>query len=341
MYGQAISTDSRSAISSRALVSGRTRSGKPDGRTTDRCGPDRARASHSAAQANGKASKTNATCGRYGSISSASADLALSSESKSHLRAPLAERTRVCRKCQEEKPYSEFYVNSKGNRRRSCKECYRDASRAQKRENPSKTSAIQKAWRDKKRGHALTNVAKHRAKTRGLPFNLDPKDIQKRVDAGVCELTGIAFDLATPHAWNAPSLDQIAPGKGYITSNVRVVLYALNVMANTWGHQRILEIANAILERRRDRSNELSRALAKRLRAVTEQYGSTMYALTWSEHITPSGHVIPRCRASAARTSASGFIGWPTPTTRDHKDGASEGTVPVNALLGRAAWLAG
>ena len=32
---------------------------------------------------------------------------------------------------------------------------------------------------------------------------------------------------------------------------------------------------------------------------------------------------------------------WPTPTTRDHKDGTSEGTAPVNALLGRTAWLAG
>ena len=29
---------------------------------------------------------------------------------------------------------------------------------------------------------------------------------------------------------------------------------------------------------------------------------------------------------------------WPTPTTRDYKDGASDGTAPENALLGRAAW---
>lgn len=33
--------------------------------------------------------------------------------------------------------------------------------------------------------------------------------------------------------------------------------------------------------------------------------------------------------------------GWPTATTRDHKDGASEGTVPINGLLGRTVWLAG
>lgn len=86
MYGQAISTDSRSAISSRALVSGRMRSGKPDGRTTDRCGPDHAPASHLAARANGKASKTRATSGRSGSISSASAALASSLANKLQAR---------------------------------------------------------------------------------------------------------------------------------------------------------------------------------------------------------------------------------------------------------------
>jgi len=31
---------------------------------------------------------------------------------------------------------------------------------------------------------------------------------------------------------------------------------------------------------------------------------------------------------------------WATPTTRDHKDGASMGTAPINALLGRQVWLA-
>ena len=33
------------------------------------------------------------------------------------------------------------------------------------------------------------------------------------------------------------------------------------------------------------------------------------------------------------------LAGWATPTTRDHKDGAAEGTAPINALLGRQAWL--
>lgn len=37
---------------------------------------------------------------------------------------------------------------------------------------------------------------------------------------------------------------------------------------------------------------------------------------------------------------ASTLSGWPTPTTRDHKDGSSDGTAPENALLGRVVWNA-
>ena len=32
--------------------------------------------------------------------------------------------------------------------------------------------------------------------------------------------------------------------------------------------------------------------------------------------------------------------GWGAPTARDHKDGASVGTAPINGLLGRQVWLA-
>jgi hypothetical protein len=34
------------------------------------------------------------------------------------------------------------------------------------------------------------------------------------------------------------------------------------------------------------------------------------------------------------------LAGWATPTTRDHKDGSSEGSAPINSLLGRQVWLA-
>lgn len=87
-------------------------------------------------------------------------------------------------------------------------------------------------------------------------------------------------------------------------------------------------------------SAALQSCLANRLRAKTDSVGSTLFSLTWKFRVTPLGRQISALRASAPRTSGSGFGSWPTATTRDWKDG-HEQAVPTNALLGRVAWLAG
>lgn len=85
-------------------------------------------------------------------------------------------------------------------------------------------------------------------------------------------------------------------------------------------------------------SADLQQSLASRLRARLDVTGSLEYALTWKDWAMRSGPPICALRASVRRTSDSGCSGWGTPTTRDHKDGASEGTVPTNGLLGRQVW---
>ena len=88
-------------------------------------------------------------------------------------------------------------------------------------------------------------------------------------------------------------------------------------------------------------SAALQSSLASRLQARTASLGSTLYRLTWKDRVTPAGQSIPALRASARRTSDSDCTGWPTPTTRDWKDGAECENVSINSLLGRAVWLAG
>lgn len=70
-------------------------------------------------------------------------------------------------------------------------------------------------------------------------------------------------------------------------------------------------------------SAALQSLLASKLQA--RSIGSILYRLTWKDRVTPSGRTIFALRASAARTSGSEFIlsGWPTTTTRDHKDTGS------------------
>ena len=69
------------------------------------------------------------------------------------------------------------------------------------------------------------------------------------------------------------------------------------------------------------RSAALTLSLANRLRVVTDSLGSTLFRLTWSQRVTPSGRSIFALRASAHRTSGSGCTSapWATPKSGDVK----------------------
>lgn len=93
-------------------------------------------------------------------------------------------------------------------------------------------------------------------------------------------------------------------------------------------------------------SERLQTALESALEARLHGLGSTIYQIAWKPHVTPLGRAISRQRASARRISdsgpSSGLSAWPTPTTRDWKDGGNPNVnVELNGLLGRVVWLAG
>jgi hypothetical protein len=75
--------------------------------------------------------------------------------------------------------------------------------------------------------------------------------------------------------------------------------------------------------------DDLSFALASRLRPLTDSLGSTLFNLTWTVRVTPAGRSISALRASEPHTEGSVFIGWPTPTTEDHK---SDGPKSANRM---------
>ncbi len=63
--------------------------------------------------------------------------------------------------------------------------------------------------------------------------------------------------------------------------------------------------------------DDLSFALASRLRPLTDLAGSTLFSLTWTVRVTPAGRSICALRASEPRTEGSVCIGWPTPQVND------------------------
>jgi len=126
-------------------------------------------------------------------------------------------------------------------------------------------------------------------------------------------------------------------------------------------------------------SAALQSSLANRLKQRLGTDGSMIYSMRWSEKATPAGRQYCQLVASARRISERDYFlgqsgwptpqasdgsgggqakralnpdrsndlmdfamlaGWPTPTTRDHKDRRECPNVPTNRLLGREVWKA-
>lgn len=95
-----------------------------------------------------------------------------------------------------------------------------------------------------KRGQCLIANCRTRARKRGIKYDLDGEvaEIQRRIDVGRCEITGVPFDLSPGKKWNSPSIDRIDPIMGYVPGNVRVVCQAMNVAMGDWGEGPVWEM---------------------------------------------------------------------------------------------------
>src|SRR5690606_30346223 len=80
-------------------------------------------------------------------------------------------------------------------------------------------------------------------------------------------------------------------------------------------------------------SVDLQLSLASKLRQKLDVNGSPEYELTWKQWDMPSGPPICALRASARRTSGSGFSGWPTPVANDDNK-SPEAHLAMKARMG-------
>ena len=325
-----------SATSSVASGSGVELSEMQGGQKKSRRGRGPRLVSPGPAQDSERDTPMTATSGPNGSDSSKLVGLPSSSANKSLAKTVSAGsmQVRTCKECEIEKPFSEFYEDSesKEGRRLQCKECCKRWQKTWREQQPQEArSKAHKKWRLNNRGSALLTLARHRAKQKGLEFTLAPEDIDPKIKQGFCALTGIRFNLKNGKTWDSPSIDRIDSSKGYSKDNVRVVLYCVNVMANVWGSDKIIEIAAAIVKRREVKAEEqkfdrvFGTSLERNLKERVSKTASALYDLTWKESVTPSGRSISRLVASARRIDGNGSTSWPSPVKEDAKSSARHG----------------
>ena len=141
---------------------------------------------------------------------------------------------KLCPACEQIKPWDQFYK-----KHGRCKPCLILQTNEDRKSIP---------------GWGAIRQAASRSKARGLPFDLyDHKELLFARFKKGCELTGLPFDFAVEGkggAWNSPSIDRIKPELGYVYTNVRLILWSLNMTLANWGEDQFEQVARAWLARK-------------------------------------------------------------------------------------------
>ncbi len=96
-------------------------------------------------------------------------------------------------------------------------------------------------------------AAKHRAKTKGLEFDLDSQFLYSLITEN-CPVTGAAFHWKTnygageqsnPHP-HAPSLDRIDNSRGYTKDNVWIISWKVNALKNDASEVDLIDLGMAL-----------------------------------------------------------------------------------------------
>jgi hypothetical protein len=193
-----------------------------------------------------------------------------------------------------DRPCKNGHLELRGVANGTCRQCARENSQANRLRHPEQSKAASRNWYAKNKEHAaawkrewianntekyiarrkryrsvptirareLLTSTKWIARERGMPHDLDRAWIAEKLAAGKCELTGIAFNFeplenSRSNPYTA-SLDRIIPEKGYVKSNVRCILWALNAAFNSYGENVYADIARVYLARHPDRGTGLT-----------------------------------------------------------------------------------
>jgi hypothetical protein len=157
-----------------------------------------------------------------------------------------------CSCCEAHKPLADFVFDKKAKSKLSsqCRKCRLAVTKGWRARNKQYVRDKARERHLRKRAHVLISHARVRAVNAGIPcdLHLHIDDVQRRIDAGACELTGLPFSMSGERTWDTPSLDRIEPGLGYTYANLRVVCLAVNMAMGNWGLAVLHRIAVALVE---------------------------------------------------------------------------------------------
>ena len=117
--------------------------------------------------------------------------------------------------------------------------------------NPEFHRARARLYKENNRNAWRVIGCRKSAKEDGVPFDLDKEWFDIRIGAGVCEMSGLPFNLeANGRHPYAPSVDRIIPGGPYTKDNCRLILWWLNRAMSNLGEEHTLDMFRSIFVKR-------------------------------------------------------------------------------------------
>jgi hypothetical protein len=123
--------------------------------------------------------------------------------------------------------------------------------RAAKLANPEFFKARdEKVWRTR-RANIFVNHVRVLSRKNGWACDLTKEWFQERLKAGVCEMSGLPFDMESKRSRATPSVDRIDPNGPYTKANCRMIIWFLNRALSNLGDDYALMVFERVLEKRR------------------------------------------------------------------------------------------
>lgn len=119
-----------------------------------------------------------------------------------------------------------------------------ESTKAKNRERVNKTNQTKKG-----RVYVLYQNAKQRAKKNGRDFSITQEWVKKKLEKGVCEVTGTLFSYRKEghnKAPFSPSLDRKNSKLGYTKRNTQLICSFYNILKWNWNKKTVTEILNIL-----------------------------------------------------------------------------------------------
>jgi hypothetical protein len=149
-------------------------------------------------------------------------------------------------------------VSKDSNRwRQYCSKCHSKTShqaRSKRREEYNAQIALRRRTDPKFKAYEVWKSARDRASKKGIEFSLSRSKVERAILGGLCEVTGLAFDMALKNKNQgslSPSIDKIDPRKGYTDDNCQIVCWLYNRAKGDGSHDEVMILVEALHARKK------------------------------------------------------------------------------------------